>query len=107
MEPADVSDLFDSLSGHQVQRPDGAGGGSAHLSHLHGQVRVLDAGRGHLECVAVVREDRGQLEAVCGTTAGQGQPESGGVRLDEGKKESPSSTTTTTKEPYRFLTLTF
>lgn len=57
----------------------GAGytGGTSHLPDLHGEVPVLHAGGGYVQCLAVLQQDHGQLAQLCGATAGQGATHAG------------------------------
>lgn len=51
--------------------------GTAHLPDIHGEIPVLNAGGGHVQCLAVLQQDHGQLAQLCGATAGQGATHAG------------------------------
>lgn len=74
MAPGHLQALLHTLSGCPGA---GIGGGAAHLPDFHGQVPLLDAGGGHVQRVAVLQQDDGQLAEFRGAAAGQGAPDPG------------------------------
>lgn len=67
--PGELQHVQDSLSITQTAAREGA---KANIRGVHGQVRVLNAGGSDEQCVAVEREDCGQLAEVQSAVTGSG-----------------------------------